>query len=213
MWAAHEGAPPVLRDSAPGLPKKGPPWSIEGEPGGRQIFESKRPFEAENEGNTTGHTSHHENEPCRIQSPSASSAPHIPNHLPQACTHHRGVTLKPPAILTLRPIKRACTWKKTRWKHIHLRHFNMSRHPVTRATPHLAHQLHHRPCTSNKSLISLHCMQDAFHSSSPTVYEMRGGVECTAFVRTWPCLPAHAHICFVPFDYLVDYPLAIVLHI
>jgi hypothetical protein len=42
---------------------------------------------------------------------------------------------------------------------------------------------------------------------------MRGGVKHTAFVRAWPCLPAHTHICFVPFDYLVDYPLAIVLHI
>jgi hypothetical protein len=48
-------------------------------------------------------------------------------------------------------------------------------------------------------------MEEAFRLSPLTVCEMRGSVECSAFVRI--------HVCFVPFDYLVDYPLAIVLHI
>jgi hypothetical protein len=44
----------------PGFLKEGPPWDIEGEPGGRQNFNLKRPFEA-NEGDGAGHTGHYKN--------------------------------------------------------------------------------------------------------------------------------------------------------
>ena len=73
--AAHEGAPLVLRDLAPGLPKKGPPWDIEGEPGGLKIFTLKRPFEANNEGDATGHTGHHKKIPGPTKIPSVQAPP------------------------------------------------------------------------------------------------------------------------------------------
>ena len=63
MWAVYEGAPLVLRDLASRFPRQGPPWGIEGEPKERQFFEQKRPFKANNKGDTTGYTGHHEKEP------------------------------------------------------------------------------------------------------------------------------------------------------
>jgi len=39
-------------------------------------------------------------------------------------------------------------------------------------------------------------MQDAFRSSPLTVYEMRGSVKRTMFVRAWVCLPTCA--CVLP---------------
>ena len=65
--AVHEGTPPVLRDTAPGLPKKGPPWGIEGEPGGPKTFALKRPFEADSEGEDVGHFGHHKQIPGCIK--------------------------------------------------------------------------------------------------------------------------------------------------
>jgi hypothetical protein len=116
VLAAHEGAPLVLRDSAPGFPKQGPPWDIEGEPGGT------RPFEADNEGDDAGHFGHHEKEPGRIQTKSVQGPPQRPGHLPRACTRHRGAAFKPPAIFALRPIERAHSWqrRRTRWQRGHL---------------------------------------------------------------------------------------------
>src|SRR6266851_816180 len=82
--------PLVLRDSAPGLPKKGPPWDIEGEPGGLKIFTLKRPFEANNEGDAAGHTGHHKKIPGPTKIPSVQAPPQISNHYsPQVRTCHR----------------------------------------------------------------------------------------------------------------------------
>ena len=67
MLAVQECAPLVLRDTAPGLPKQGLPWGIEGEPGGSKIFALKRPFEADNEGDDVGH---HRSLPSHIRTPS-----------------------------------------------------------------------------------------------------------------------------------------------
>ncbi len=53
-----EGTPIVLKNLAPRLPKEDPPWGIEGEPEGRQIFNSKRPVEVKNERNDEGHIDH-----------------------------------------------------------------------------------------------------------------------------------------------------------
>jgi len=50
----------ILKGMTPGFLKEGPPWDIEGEPGGRQNFNLKRPFEA-NEGDGAGHTGHYKN--------------------------------------------------------------------------------------------------------------------------------------------------------
>ena len=50
-------------------------------------------------------------------------------------------------------------------------------------------------------------MRDAFRSSPPTVYEMRGSVERTAFVRAWLCLPAHARVCLDFLSYILAYCL------
>ncbi len=110
MLAAHEGAPLVLRDSAPRLPKQGPPWGIEGEPEGLKNFTLKRPFEAKT-GDDLGHTGHYRNQPCRTKTP---SVPLISNHhTHQAHTFHRNVALKLPDIHILRPIERARGWRRT----------------------------------------------------------------------------------------------------
>ena len=149
VLALQASASTALKGATPGLPKQGPPWDIEGEPGGTKAFEPKRPFEAENEGDAAGHTGHHENEPCRIQSPSASSAPQISNHLPRARTRHRGATLKPPEIDVLRPIERARDWKRRGWQRGHTPtstcHARVTR--ATRATQRLARRPHPKPCT------------------------------------------------------------------
>jgi len=152
ILAAHEGAPPVLRDTAPGLPKHGPPWGIEGEPGGRQNFALKRPFEADSESDAAGHTGQHRSQPCRIQTPSVSLAPQTSNHSPR--TFHRDAALKPPVIFVLRPIERAHSWqrRRTRWQRGHLHrheHVTPSSH-ATRATSRLVRRPHPKPCTSNK---------------------------------------------------------------
>ena len=47
-----------MRDTIPGFPEEDPPWGIEGEPGGSKNFKSKRPFEADIEGDATGLTTH-----------------------------------------------------------------------------------------------------------------------------------------------------------
>ncbi len=56
-------------------------------------------------------------------------------------------------------------------------------------------------------------MQDAFRSSPPTVYEMRGSVKHPVFVRARPCLCTHTRVSPDLLDYLVDYHLALNLHI
>jgi hypothetical protein len=71
VLAVHEGTLLVQRDMAPGLPKQGPPWSIEGEPGGLKNSTLKRPYEADNESDAAGHAGHLKNHPCRIEIPSA----------------------------------------------------------------------------------------------------------------------------------------------
>jgi hypothetical protein len=123
MSAAHKGVPLVQRDLAPGLPKHGPPWGIEGEPGGTNSFKSKRPFEANIEGNNAGHFGHHKNEPCYTKTP---SVPLISNHH----THwtrifHRNMALKLPVIFALRPIERVRNRRRTMqcmatstWQHV-----------------------------------------------------------------------------------------------
>src|SRR6266851_5224433 len=126
VLAAQECAPLVLRDMASGLPKQGPPWDIEGEPGGRQNLALKRPFEADNEVDTEGQTGHKQI-PGHIKMQVSTTAPQTPGHYsPWVCTHHRDAALKPPAIFILRPIKRACGWRRTTcqcvatstWQHI-----------------------------------------------------------------------------------------------
>ena len=72
VLAAQECVLLVLRDMAPGLPKQGPPWGIEGEPEGSKNFALKRPFEADNEVDNVGHQ---RSLPSHIQTPSVSSAP------------------------------------------------------------------------------------------------------------------------------------------
>jgi len=109
----------VLRDTASGLPKQGPPWDIEGEPGGRQNLTLKRPFEANNEVDTKGQTGHKQI-PGHIKMRVSTTAPQTPGHLPRACTCHHGMALKPPAIFALRPIVRVRTWqrRRRRWQHM-----------------------------------------------------------------------------------------------
>jgi hypothetical protein len=58
MLGLQESTSAILKGMTPGFPEEGPPWDIEGEPGGRQNFNLKRPFEV-NEGNGTGHTGHY----------------------------------------------------------------------------------------------------------------------------------------------------------
>jgi len=109
--AAHKGMPPVLRDMAPGLPKQGLPWGIEGEPGGSKIFALKRPFEADNEGDDTGH---HRSLPSHIRTPSVP-APQTPKHnVPCGCTRHPKPPWKLLDVVALRPIKRARDWRTRR---------------------------------------------------------------------------------------------------
>ena len=188
MWAAHEGAPLVLRDSAPGLPKKGPPWDIEGEPRGPKIFALKRPFEANNESDAVGHTGHHKKIPGPTKIPSVQAPPQISNHYsPRVRTHHHDAALKPPAIFILRPIERACNWRKTMrqcvatstWQHV---------------TPpsHVCHSQHRTvhtgqtaPSPSNKFGAPPICIEDAFHPSPLTVCKMRGSVKHSAFACTF----------------------------
>ncbi len=135
MLAAYEGTPLVLRDMAPGLSKQGPPWDIEGEPGGPKNFALKRLFEADNEGNATGHFGYHKKIPSCIQTPSVSPPPHISNHYsPRVRTHHHDVALKLPAIFILRPIERAHSWKRTRWQCSHL-----NQHVAQLHTSHAGH--------------------------------------------------------------------------
>ena len=149
--AAHEHVPLVLRDLAPGLPKKGPPWDIEGEPDGPKFFALKRPFEAENEGDAVGHTGHHQKKPGHIK---VLSAPQISkNYAPWARTCHCDVALKLPDIVILRPIERACSWRRRRQRvatstqpthHAHITH-------TTCATQCLTCQPHPKLGTSNKA--------------------------------------------------------------
>ena len=96
MLATHEGTPPVLRDIAPGLPKQGPPWDIEGEPGGPKKFALKRPFEANNKGDATGHLGHHKRplvtpknhiSTSNIKSPHTSDSYLLPQHSIEAICH------------------------------------------------------------------------------------------------------------------------------
>jgi len=145
--AAHEGGPLVLRDSAPGLPKKGPPWDIEGELGGSKDFALKRPFEAENEGDTTGHTGHHRSQSCPIKVPLVLQAPPqiSKDHLPWGHTHHPNPPPKPPDIFILRPIKRAHSWqrRRRRWQHGHL-----NQHITPCHTRDMCDSMPHTPATS-----------------------------------------------------------------
>ena len=53
----------ILKGMTPGFLKEGPPWDIEGEPGGRRNFNS---FEV-NEGDGAGHTGYYKNEPGRTK--------------------------------------------------------------------------------------------------------------------------------------------------
>jgi hypothetical protein len=141
VWAVHEGTPPVLRDTAPGLPKQGPPWDIEGEPGGPKNFESKRPFEADNEGDAAGHFGHQKNKPGRIKTSSVPAVPQISkDHLPWGRTRHPDPPPKPLDVFILRPIERARAWNwRRRWQCGHL-NFNMSRpHHARHAQLHASH--------------------------------------------------------------------------
>src|SRR5712671_806640 len=110
--AVHKGMPLVLRDLAPRLPKKGPPWGIKGEPRGSQNFTLKRPFEAKM-GDNVGQTGHKQI-PGHIKMRVSTTAPQTLGHLPWAHTHHCSAALKLPAIFALRPIKRAHTWQRRR---------------------------------------------------------------------------------------------------
>src|SRR5216683_1005577 len=188
MWAAHEGAPLVLRDSAPGLPKKGPPWDIEGEPGGPKIFALKRPFEANNEGDAAGHTGHHKKIPGPTKIPSVQAPPQISNYYsPQVRTRHRDVALKPPAIFVLRPIKRARNWRKTTCQHAATstwQHVTPLSH-ACHLQRHTTHTGQTAPSPSNKFGAPPICIEDAFCPSPLTVCEMRGSVERSAFARTF----------------------------
>ena len=46
VLALQESASAVLKGTTPGFPEEDPPRGIEGEPGGKKIFDLKRPFEA-----------------------------------------------------------------------------------------------------------------------------------------------------------------------
>jgi hypothetical protein len=140
ILAAHEGMPPVLRDTAPGLPKQGPPWSIEGEPEGSKNSTLKRPYEADNESDAAGHTGHLESHPCHIKIPSAPQTPK--HHVPWGHTHRRNLPSKSPVISILRPIKRAHGWRRRRQR-VATSHFNMSRpRHVRHARLHTLHAGH-----------------------------------------------------------------------
>jgi len=150
VLAAHEGAPLVLRDTAPGLPKKGPPWNIEGEPGSSKNFALKRPFEANNEGDA----GHHENQPCGTKTPSVPLTSNHHTHRARTC--HRDAALKSPVIFVLRPIERARSWRRTTqraatstWQTCHA--------AVTRASPlrRTARAGQSAPSLSNKAKFSL----------------------------------------------------------
>ena len=132
----HKGTPLVLRDTALRLPKQAPPWDIEGEPGGPKFFTLKRPFKAGNKGEDAGHTGHHRSQSCHTKTPSVSPAPQIPHHSPRVCTHYHDVALKLLEIVILRPIERACNWKRkwqcaatSTWQHItprsHMQHVQL----------------------------------------------------------------------------------------
>ena len=195
MWAAHEGMPLVLRDSAPGLPKQGPPWGIEGEPGGSKNFTLKRPFEA-NKSNDVGHTGHHRSQPCRIKTPSVQAPSQIPGHLPQAHTRHHDAALKS-QVLVLRPIERACGGRRrttqrvatSTWQHVtppsHARHVQ----------PHTSYTGHIPSCAPlNKadfSLVHGRCISP----QSPDCVRNEG--ECqTHHVRACTPVFARVHSCF-----------------
>ena len=206
MSAAHEGAPLVLRDSAPGLPKKGPPWDIEGEPEGPKIFSLKRPFEADNKGDAAGHTGHLRSHPCRTKTPSVSSAPHMPNHSPRAFTHHRDAALKSPVIFILRPIERARNWRRTMcqrtatstWQHVMPP--SHARHSLRRT----ARAGQTAPSPSNKANFSLmhgRCISP----QSPNCVRNEG--ECRMHrVRARAPVFARTRLCLsVSLQYLVDY--------
>ena len=132
MLAVHKDTPLVLRDTAPRLPKQGPPWGITGEP------EGTRPFEADNEGNAVGHFGHHKRSLVALKPHQYHQhLKYQTGHLPQAHTHHCSMALKPPASFTLRPIIRARTWqrRRTRWQRGHLcQHEHV--------TPHHTHNMH-----------------------------------------------------------------------
>ena len=145
MLAAHKGVLLVRMDSAPRLPKKGPPWDIEGEPGGLNIFELKWPFEAKNKSNIAGHTGHYKSEPCCTK---ITSAPQISiYYAPWACTFHCDAALKLPDTFVLRPIERAHgggeeggnAATSTNMSHPHHMRDTHDSTPRTPATPQAAH--------------------------------------------------------------------------
>jgi len=195
MLAAQEHTPLVLRDTAPGLPKQGLPWGIKREPGGRQTFKSKRPFEADIEGDATGHFGHHQKKPGHIKVP---SAPQTPGHLPQAHTCYYSAALKPPAIFALRLIERAHSWqrRRTRWQcnHLHRHEHVMPHHTYNTCdsnTSHTSHIPSHasqiKPCFP-----SLHARCILFQF--PNCVQNEG--ECqTHHIRVHMAMFAHAHSC------------------
>ena len=161
MLAAHEGAPPVLRDTAPGLPKHGPPWDIEGELGGT------RPFEAENESDADGHFG-------RTKTTSVASASQIRNnHVPWARTHHHHHAIKLAYRLRFETHREGAWLAKLEEKKVATRPLRTPTHhaPVTRVTwtrapSRLARWLHPKPCTSNKALFPLVACKMHFASVS-----------------------------------------------
>ena len=201
VLAAHEGTPPVLRDTAPGLPKHGPPWDIEGELGGMS------PFEAENEGDATGHTAHHKSLPCCIKIPSASQ---ITNHYaPGARTRHRHPPSKLPTVSVLRPVERARGWKRRRWRCGHvLQHVTSPSHTrLGHAHPRASYAGH---ITSRahriKQFPPLH--ERCISSQSPDCVRNEG--ECrTQRVRARVPMfgRARSSFCLVPVDYLLPLDL------
>jgi hypothetical protein len=152
ILAAHKGVPPVLRDMAPGLPKQGPPWDIEGELRGLKDFALKRPFEA-NKCDATGHFGHHKNKPGHIKTSSVLATPHtLKHHVPWGCTCHHNPPSKSLVIFILRPIERVRDWKRRGWQHGYTP--TLTCHTritcATHATQRLTRQPHPKPCTSNK---------------------------------------------------------------
>jgi hypothetical protein len=82
MLAAQEGTLTILMGSTPGHFEESPPWDIEWEPGGKEILDLKRPFEAK-KGDDVDHFGPHKNEPGH---PKISSvhAPQSNHHVPLA---------------------------------------------------------------------------------------------------------------------------------
>ena len=183
---------------APGLPKQGPPWGIEGEPGGSRNSTLKRPFEANNEGDM----GHHKNQPCGTKTPLVPLTSN--HHTHRAHTCHRNATLKSPTIFILRPIKRARNWRRTT-------HQCTATFTWQRVTPpsHTCHSLHHTAHAGQTAPSP----SDKAEDFSP-LHERCISPQCSDCVQNeGECrtqrICAHIHVCSVPLRLLVDYSLVL----